>query len=114
MVHGDYTQQFNPYPLDELGISTFNSELGWINKPYEDLLEAKSLSDIAIHPTRPNEVYVTSYFSGMLKFSGDQVEILNNTNTGPNGLESLVIPGNPSMLILELIVLLLIKMVIYG
>ncbi|UGS20992.1 type IX secretion system anionic LPS delivery protein PorZ [Flavobacterium cyclinae] len=96
VVHGDYTQQFNPYPLDELGISIFNSELGWINKPYEDLLEAKSLSDIAIHPTRPNEVYVTSYFSGMLKFSGDQVEILNNTNTGPNGLESLVIPGNPS------------------
>ncbi|MFY7987490.1 MAG: two-component regulator propeller domain-containing protein [Flavobacterium sp.] len=96
MVHGDYTQQFNPYPLDELGISTYNLDLGWIIKPYEDLLGAKSLSDIAINPSRQNEVFVTSYFSGLLKFQGDAVELLNNTNTGTNGLESLVVPGNPS------------------
>ncbi|WP_445713717.1 type IX secretion system anionic LPS delivery protein PorZ [Flavobacterium sp.] len=96
MVHGDYTQQFNPYPLDELGISTYNSETGWVIKPYEDLLGAKSLSDIAINPSRPNEVFITSYFSGMLKFQGDAIELLNNTNTGPNGLESLFLPGNPS------------------
>lgn len=96
VVHGNYTQQFNPYPLDELGISTLNLDLGWIIKPYEDLLGAKSLSDIAINPTRQNEVYVTSYFSGMLKFQGDEVELLNNTNTGPNGLESIFISGNPS------------------
>ncbi|MDY0084041.1 MAG: T9SS type A sorting domain-containing protein, partial [Ignavibacteriaceae bacterium] len=96
MVHGDYTQQFNPYPLDELGISTYNLDLGWIIKPYQDLLDAKSLSDIAINPSRQNEVFVTSYFSGLLKFQGDAVELLNNTNTGTNGLESLVVPGNPS------------------
>ncbi len=96
MVHGDYTQQYNPYPLDELGISTYNLDLGWIIKPYEDLLGAKSLSDIAINPSRQNEVFVTSYFSGLLKFQGDAVELLNNTNTGTNGLESLVVPGNPS------------------
>ena len=96
MVHGDYTQQYNPYPLDELGISTYNLDSGWIIKPYEDLLGAKSLSDIAINPSRQNEVFVTSYFSGLLKFQGDAVELLNNTNTGTNGLESLVVPGNPS------------------
>lgn len=96
MVHGDYTQQFNPYPLDELGISTYNLDLGWIIKPYQDLLGAKSLSDIAINPSRQNEVFVTSYFSGLLKFQGDAVELLNNTNTGTNGLESLIVPGNPS------------------
>lgn len=95
-VHGDYNQQFNPYPLDELGISIYDSENGWNVKPYEELLGAKSLSDIVIHPSRPNEVYVTSYFSGMLKFQGDDVELLNNTNTGPNGLESLVLSGDPS------------------
>ncbi|MCL9769368.1 T9SS type A sorting domain-containing protein [Flavobacterium sp. HXWNR69] len=95
-VHGDYNQQFNPYPLDELGISMFNGENGWVNKPYDELLGAKSLSDIAFNPSRPNEVYVTSYFSGMLKFQGDNIELLNNTNTGPNGLESLVLSGNPT------------------
>lgn len=96
VVHGDYTQQFNPYPLDELGISTYNLDSGWVIIPYEDLFEAKSLCDIVFHPTRQNEVYVTSYFSGILKFQGDNIELFNQTNTGPNGLESLVIPGNPS------------------
>lgn len=95
VVHGNYDQTLNPYPLDDLGISIYNSENGWNVKPYEDLLEAKSLSDIAINPKKPNEVYVTSYFSGMLKFQGDAVSLLNNTNTGPNGLESLVVGGNP-------------------
>ncbi|WP_396160874.1 T9SS type A sorting domain-containing protein [Flavobacterium sp.] len=96
MVHGDYTQQFNPYPLDELGISTYTTDNSWQVLPYQDLLGAKSLSDIAINPSRQNEVFVTSYFSGMLKFQGEEVELLNNTNTGPNGLESLVLSGNPS------------------
>ena len=96
MVHGDYTQQFNPYPLDELGISTYTTDNSWQVLPYQNLLGAKSLSDIAINPSRQNEVFVTSYFSGMLKFQGEEVELLNNTNTGPNGLESLVLSGNPS------------------
>jgi ligand-binding sensor domain-containing protein len=96
MVHGDYTQQFNPYPLDDLGISTYTTDNSWQVLPYQDLLGAKSLSDIAINPSRSNEVFVTSYFSGMLKFQGEEVELLNNTNTGPNGLESLVLSGNPS------------------
>ena len=96
MVHVDYSQQFNPYPLDELGISTYTTDNSWQILPYQDLLGAKSLSDIAINPSRSNEVFVTSYFSGMLKFQGEDVELLNNTNTGTNGLESLVVTGNPS------------------
>ena len=96
VVHGDYSQSYNPYPLDEIGISTYTSNDGWNNTPYEDLFGAKSLSDIAINPSNANQVYVTSYFSGMLKIFGNTTELLNNTNTGPNGLESLVIPGSPS------------------
>lgn len=96
VVHGDYSQQYNPYPLDELGISTFTKDNGWSIIPYNDLFGAKSLSDIAINPFNQNQVYITSYFSGMLKFQDNNIELLNNTNTGPNGLESLVIPGNPS------------------
>lgn len=95
-VHGNYTQEFNPYPLDDLGISTFTTDIGWKIIPFDDLLGAKSLCDIAINPARPNEVFVTSYFSGMLKFKNNTIELLNNTNTGPNGLESLVVSGNPS------------------
>ncbi|MFY8068462.1 MAG: two-component regulator propeller domain-containing protein [Flavobacterium sp.] len=95
-VHGNYNQQYNPYPLDDLGISTFTTDLGWEITPFDDLLGAKSLCDIAVNPTRPDEVFVTSYFSGMLKFQNNTIALLNNTNTGPNGLESLVVSGNPS------------------
>jgi ligand-binding sensor domain-containing protein len=96
VVHGDYSQSFNPYPLDELGISTFTADQGWSVIPYSDLSGAKSLSDIAINPSNQNQVYVTSYFSGLLKMFGNTIELLNNTNTGANGLESLVLPGNPT------------------
>lgn len=96
-VHGNYNQQYNPYPLDELGISYFEEQNGWNVIPYEDLFEAKSLSDIAINPNNPNEVYISSFFSGLLKINGSDITLLNNTNTGPNGLESLVLtPPNPS------------------
>ena len=96
VVHGDYSQQYNPYPLDELGISTFTSDQGWSVIPYSELNGAKSLSDIAINPSNQNQVYVTSYFSGLLKMFGNTIELLNNTNTGANGLESLVLAGNPT------------------
>ena len=96
VVHGDYSQSFNPYPLDELGISTFTADQGWDVIPYSDLSGAKSLSDIAINPSNQNQVYVTSYFSGLLKMFGNTIELLNNTNTGANGLESLVLAGNPT------------------
>lgn len=95
-VYGDYTRDYNPYALDEFGISKFSNENGWELLPYNDLFQAKSISDIVINPNNPNQVYATSYFSGLLKIEGDNIELFNNTNTGPNGLESLVVSGNPS------------------
>lgn len=95
-VYGDYTRDYNPYALDEFGISKFSNDNGWELIPYEDLFQAKSISDIVINPNNPNQVYATSYFSGLLKIEGDNIELFNNTNTGPNGLESLVVSGSPS------------------
>ena len=95
-VYGDYTRDYNPYALDEFGISKFSNDNGWELIPYNDLFQAKSISDIVINPNNPNQVYATSYFSGLLKIEGDNIELFNNTNTGPNGLESLVVSGNPS------------------
>lgn len=95
-VYGDYTRLYDPYPLDAFGISKYSNDYGWELIPYEDLFQAKSISDIVINPNNPNQVYATSYFSGLLKIEGDNIELFNNTNTGPNGLESLVVPGSPS------------------
>ena len=35
--------------------------------PYSDLFGAKSLSNIAFKPNNENELYVSSYYSGLLK-----------------------------------------------
>lgn len=95
-VYGDYSREYNPYALDEFGISKYSKDNGWELIPYNNLFQAKSISDIIINPTNPNQVYATSYFSGLLKIDGENIQLFNNTNTGPNGLESLVVPGNPS------------------
>ena len=62
---GLINHEFLASDLDELGISTFTVDQGWDVIPYSDLYGAKSLSDIAINPSNQNQVYVTSYFSGL-------------------------------------------------
>ncbi|WP_162524012.1 hypothetical protein, partial [Flavobacterium sp. LMO9] len=33
-VYGDYTRQYNPYALDEFGISKYSNDNGWELIPY--------------------------------------------------------------------------------
>ena len=92
-VYGDYNGGYNPYPLDSFGISKYSAS-GWLNIPYSDLFGAKSISRITINPNNENEVYASSYFSGLLKIVDDVPEILyNQTNSG---LESLILTGAPT------------------
>lgn len=89
-VYGDYTADYNPYPLDTYGISKFNAN-GWLNIPYKDVLGAQSLTRILVNPSNENEVYASSFFSGLLKLENDIPKILyNQTNSG---LESLTFVG---------------------
>jgi hypothetical protein len=93
-VYGDYDIYYNPYPLDDLGISKYSSS-GWLNIPFDKVLGAKSISKIAISPGNENEVYASSFFSGLLKIDNDVPAILyNQTNSS---LESLAIsPPDPN------------------
>ncbi|MFV8391547.1 T9SS type A sorting domain-containing protein [Flavobacterium sp. LB2P6] len=89
-VYGDYSADYNPYPLDSYGISKF-SATGWLNIPYEDVLGAQSMTRITVNPSSENEVYASSFFSGLLKIENDKPTILyNQTNSG---LESLTYLG---------------------
>ena len=89
-VYGDYTADYNPYPLDSYGISKFSID-GWLNIPYKDVLGAQSLTRITVNPSNENDVYVSSFFSGLLKLESDIPKILyNQTNSG---LESLTFLG---------------------
>ena len=89
-VFGDYTVDYNPYELDSYGISKYNAS-GWLNIPYKKVLGAKSLVRITVNPANENEVYISSFFSGLLKIVNDEPKILyNQTNSG---LETLTFLG---------------------
>jgi hypothetical protein len=93
-VFGDYDIFYNPYPLDDFGISKFSGS-GWLNIPYDTVLGAKSMTRIAINPYDEKEVYASSFFSGLLKIEADVPTILyNQTNSA---LQSLILnPPNPN------------------
>lgn len=93
-VYGDYSEAYNPYPLDSYGVSKL-SDGQWLNIPYDDLQEAKSIVRAVINPANENQTYFSSYFSGILKFENDLLVTLYNQTT-QNGPESLVLPGNPA------------------
>ncbi|TRX38001.1 T9SS type A sorting domain-containing protein [Flavobacterium sp. ZT3R18] len=92
-VYGDYDIYYNPYPLDDYGLSKFTTS-GWSNISYDKVLGAKSMTRIAINPSNEKEVYASSFFSGLLKIENDVPTVLyNQTNSG---LESLSIsPPDP-------------------
>lgn len=95
-VYGGYNIIYDPYVYfggspPKFGISRFN-ESGWSHIPYEDLFGAKALSRITVNPNNSNEVYVSSFYSGLLKLENGVPAILYDTsNTGSDGLQS--IPG---------------------
>ncbi|WP_418264323.1 T9SS type A sorting domain-containing protein [Flavobacterium faecale] len=79
--YGDYSGNYNPYPLDAYGVSKFTNS-GWLNIPYEQLLGALSLSRVIINPNKESEIYFGASFSGLLKVVDDKPIILyNNTNS---------------------------------
>jgi ligand-binding sensor domain-containing protein len=89
-VYGTYDVAYNPYPLDSYGISKYNTA-GWLNIPYEKLFQAKSISRIIVNPNNENQVYASSFFSGLLKIDNETPSILYNQAN--SGLETLTFVG---------------------
>ena len=93
VTYGDYDVFFNPYALNNRGISHLKDDT-WINNPYSSVLEAKCLNAISINPFNNNQVFISSFFNGLLEVNEDIPSILyNETNSG---LESLILPSNPN------------------
>lgn len=89
-VYGNHTSNMNPYPLDSYGVSKLG-ENGWLNIPYEQVLNAKSMVNVIINPNDENQVYASSYFSGLLKIENDIPSVLYNEKN--SGLETLTFVG---------------------
>ncbi len=93
VAYGDYDRFLNPYPLNSEGISHLKNEK-WINTPYEEVFDAKCLNTISVNPLNNSQVFISSFFSGLLEVNDDIPTVLyNQTNSG---LESLVDLNNPN------------------
>ena len=87
VVYGDYTAGYNPYPLDNRGVSHLQ-ESAWTNIPYTTDFDAKSLVHATVNPSNTSEVFISSFFSGILKIEENvPTEILNTTNSGLESLD---------------------------
>jgi ligand-binding sensor domain-containing protein len=89
-VYGDYDVSYNPYDLDSYGISKY-SQSGWLNIPFESVLDAKSICRITVNPNKEDEVYASSFFSGLLKIEADNPTFLYNQAN--SSLESIKFAG---------------------
>jgi len=82
VVYGDHTQFFNPGPLNRSGISHLENN-NWNNINYNDVLGAVNLVDIAINPFNQNQVFISSYRSGLLDVTNDIPTVLySESNSG--------------------------------
>lgn len=102
VVFGGYAADYNPYNYNGLnvpalyGISKLENKQ-WLNIPASEVLNAKALANIAVNPQNSSEVYISSYFSGLLKLENDvPTTLFTPGNTGPNGLENIEVPNNPN------------------
>lgn len=89
-VYGGYDKTYNPYTFapgapNTFPISYYNETDGWKKIPYSDLLETKAISGICSNPKNENEIYFTSYFSGLLKVKNKIPEILYKTSNSGLG-----------------------------
>jgi ligand-binding sensor domain-containing protein len=99
-VYGGYDTFYNPFTFfgfspTTFEISKFNSTNGWLHIPYSDLLGTKAISKITVNPNNENQVFLSSYHSGLLKIENDVPTVLfDQTNSA---LESLVDGSNISV-----------------
>lgn len=93
VTFGEYDLFFNPYPLNSRGISHLKGE-EWINSPFEDVLGAQCLNAISVNPLKVSQVFVSSFFNGLVEINEEIPTILYNEKN--SDLESLIIPDNPN------------------
>ncbi len=92
-TYGQYSAVLNPYPLNSKGISYYNNET-WKSIPFDSLLVTRELNTITPNIFNPNQVFVSSFFNGILEINNFEATIqLNQTNSG---LESLILPNDPN------------------
>ena len=66
----------------------------WENIPFDSLLGTRELNEITPNIFNPNQVFISSFKDGILELNDfEPTTLFNQTNSG---LESLILPNNPS------------------
>ncbi|MGK0255293.1 MAG: hypothetical protein ACI9OE_002821, partial [Mariniflexile sp.] len=93
VTFGEHTVTFNPYPLNSRGFSHLKED-EWINTLYTEILGANNLNAISVNPFNNSQVFISSFFNGLLEVNEEvPTKLYNQTNSA---LESLLLPGNPN------------------
>lgn len=102
VTFGEYSQFYNPFPINIRGLSRL-SEGGWINIKPEDLGNAAELSHVTVDPQNPNRIFVSSFFDGLLEIENNELiqkydssnsiiegvpENINDNRIGSSGFDS--------------------------
>jgi len=86
IVYGGHTESGGQNPPIRKGFSHFKNNT-WINTPYSSVLTAENLISVSINPFNQNQVFISSFYSGLLEVNNDiPTTLFNETNTN-NGLE---------------------------
>ena len=91
--YGDFDLDFLPNPIRRRGLSQLK-EGEWVNIPFDSLFGARNLSYIDANPFNPNQVFVGSFFDGILEMNNEEPVILYSGDN--SGLDPLL-PTNPQV-----------------
>ena len=89
VTYGDYNIFLNAYPLRSRGVSHLIEDQ-WINTSSDSIFGALNLNTIVKNPDNSNQVFISSFFGGLLEFNDNSPSILyNETNSGLESLDFL-------------------------
>ncbi len=96
VTYGDHSISGNPYPITRKGYSYLKNDT-WTNVPYSETLNAAELHYVSINPFNTNQVFMSSYFSGLLEINnGVATTLFNHENSGLESIGEYLNPPNPS------------------
>lgn len=88
VVYGEYTQFFNPFPLNRRGISVLENQ-EWTNLSPQELLNAHVIVDATVDPSDPTRTFLSSYYDGIQILENKQIKsVLNGNNSAVEGIGS--------------------------
>lgn len=91
ILYGGHTEQYVPfYKLK--GFDKYSVETGWKSFSVSQTNNSLDLTRVTINPSNPKQYFISSYYSGLLKYDNDV--LLTQYTTLNSGLESLTANSN--------------------